>query len=348
MEIPYQELLALELWGNTVQDYAIFAGITLGVYLIFSIVITFTMKRLAKLAKKTKTNLDDVIITALRKLKWPIFVIIVLITVPTLLTVHEYVSTFSRYAIIILLTYAAIRTISRFLDYFTNESIKKEGHSNFLKPFSTILKVALWGIGGILILSNLGYDVTSLIAGLGIGGIAIALALQNVLSDIFSSLSIYFDKPFKPGDYIRLDDKEGLVKSVGIKTTRITSVQGEELVVPNNTLVSSNIQNFGKVKKRRIQFAIGICYETPLTKVKKAKKIIVETIKKQKNIEFDRTFFKTLGESALEFDIVFFVKSSEYKEYLKLQEKINFEIMQKFEKEGIHFAYPTQTVHVKR
>jgi len=340
--------LKLNLWGNTVQEYLVFLAATIGIYLIFSIVITFTMRKLAKLAAKTETDFDDVIISTLGKLKWPIFLIIVLITIPTLLKINELVSTFSKYAIIILLTYQSIKVIGKFLDYFTEKSIKKEGNSSFLRPFSTIIKIALWTIGGILILSNLGYDVTSLVTGLGIGGIAIALALQNILGDIFSSLSIYFDKPFKPGDYIKINDKEGTVKTVGIKTTRLISVQGEELVIPNNALVSSNIQNFGKMKKRRIQFAIGICYETPLEKIKEAKKIITDTIKKIENAEFDRAFFRTFGDSNLQFDIVYFVKSSDFKEYLRIQEKMNLEIMEQFEKEGIHFAYPTQTIHIQK
>lgn len=347
LDIPLGEFLGLSIWGNTIQDYLIYVGITLVVYLFFSVIITFGIKKFNKLAERTKTKVDDMIVKALRRIKWPLFLIILLITTPTLLTVHENISTFSRYAIIVVLTYEAIRIASLFLDFGVERATKKEGSNQFLKPFSTIIKIALWLIGAILILSNFGYDVTSLIAGLGIGGIAIALALQNVLSDIFSSLSIYFDKPFKVGDFIIVGDKKGEVKSIGIKTTRVISiVNGEELVIPNNTLVNTEVQNYGKMKERRIAFSVGVTYETPLAKVKKAKKIIEEIIKKQKKAKFERVFFTTLGDSALIFETVYYVKSGEFKDYGTTQEKINLGIMEAFEKEGIHFAYPTQTLHV--
>lgn len=346
--IDSSRIADFEVLGNTVQNYLVMTCVVIGTYLIFSIGITFAIKKLEKLAAKTKTDLDDILIATLGKLKWTIFLIIILVAVPTLLEVSDKISTFSRYAIIIILAYQGIRVTGILIDYAVAKATEKADHSSFIKPFGTVAKVAAWIIGGVLVLSNLGYDVTSLVAGLGIGGIAIALALQNVISDIFSSLSIYFDKPFKPGDYIRIDDKEGTVQSIGIKTTRLTSVQGEELIIPNNTLVSSNIQNFGKVKKRRIQFDIGICYETPVAKIKEAKEIITDIINKTDNTEFDRVFFKTMAEGSLKFDIVYFVKSGNYKDYLTVQEVINLEIIKRFEKADIHFAYPTQTVHIRR
>jgi len=346
--IDIDRVANIEVLGNTVQNYLVMTCVVIGTYLIFSIGITFAIKKLEKLAAKTETDLDDILIETLGKLKWTIFLIIILIAAPTLLEAGGKIATFSRYAIIIILTYQGVRIAGILIDYATTKATEKADHSSFIKPFGTVAKVAAWIVGGVLILSNLGYDVTSLVAGLGIGGIAIALALQNVLSDIFSSLSIYFDKPFKPGDYIRIDDQEGTVQSIGIKTTRLTSVQGEELVIPNNTLVSSNIQNFGKVKKRRIQFTVGICYETPVEKIKEAKEIITKVIKKTNDTEFDRVFFKTMAESNLKFDIVYFVQSGNYKDYLTVQENMNLEIMKQFEKAGIHFAYPTQTLHIKK
>ncbi|MBU1019282.1 mechanosensitive ion channel family protein [Patescibacteria group bacterium] len=348
MEIQLNELMLLSFWGNTVQDYLIFAGITLVVYLFFSIIITFTMKRLAKMAKRTQTDLDDLIIKSLRRIKWPIFLIILLATTPVLLEVHEKIGIYAKFAIIIIITYEAIRISSTFIDYVTAKAIQKDGKNLIFKPFGTILKIAFWLVGGVLILGNLGYNVNSLIAGLGIGGIAIALALQNVLGDIFSSLSIYFDKPFKPGDFIALGDKKGTVNSIGIKTTRLTSMDGEELIVPNATLVNSQVQNYGKVKKRRGTFNIGITYETSLAKVKKAKKIIADSVKNCKDAELDRLHFEEFGDSALIFGIVFYAKTGEYSKFMDVKEKINLSIMEGFEKEGIEFAYPTQTLFIKK
>ncbi len=348
MDITIKDFLEISFFNNTMQRYLIAIAITLAIYLLFDIVITFIIRKLAKIAEKTTNDLDDVAITTLRKIKWPTFLIILLLTLPALLTTPTIVNSCAKYAIIIILTYEIIKVATTFVDYGAEKAIKKQGQKGFIKPFSTIIKTTLWILGGVLVLANLGYNVSSLIAGLGIGGIAIALALQNILGDIFSSLSIYFDKTFKPGDYIVIGTNEGTVKSVGIKTTRLTSVQGEELVIPNATLVNSNIQNFGKLKSRRNQFKVGISYKTPGTKIEKAKKIIQKTIESTENAVFDRAFLKTLGDYSLIFDVVYFAETGDFKEFLEINEKINLGILSEFEKAKIEIAYPTQMVHVKK
>jgi small-conductance mechanosensitive channel len=196
------------------------------------------------------------------------------------------------------------------------------------------------------ILSSLGYNISALLAGLGIGGIAVAFALQTILADIFASFSIYFDKPFRVGDYIVVGNDRGTVKHIGIKTTRIKSLEGPELVISNKELTSSRIHNYKKMEKRRISFTIGIVYETPLEKVKKAKEIIENVIKDQKMAELDRVHFARFGDFSLEFEIVYYMLSTDYKDYMDTQEKINLKIKEEFEKEGIEFAYPTQKIYL--
>jgi len=196
----------------------------------------------------------------------------------------------------------------------------------------------------LIILDNLNVEISTLVASLGIGGIAVALALQNILGDLFASLSITLDKPFAIGDFIVVDDFEGDVEDIGLKSTRIRSLSGEELIFSNTDLLSSRVRNFKRLEKRRISFGIGVVYGTPVEKLKKIPGMIEDIISPLENVEFDRTHFKTLGDFSLDFSVVYHVLEPAYAAYLDVQQVINLKIYQRFEEEGIEFAYPTQTV----
>ena len=185
-------------------------------------------------------------------------------------------------------------------------------------------------------------------AGLGIGGIAIAFALQNILSDIFASFSIYFDKPFKVDDFIIIGDDKGVVKKIGIKSTRIQTLQGEELVISNKELTESRVHNYKKMERRRIVFVFGVTYETPTEKVKKIPSIIKDIIEKTELADIDRVHFKEFADFSLNFEVVYYLKTSDYAEYMDTQQEINLAMKEHFEKEQIEFAYPTQTVFVHK
>ncbi len=223
----------------------------------------------------------------------------------------------------------------------------KKKNTTYL-ALALIAKLILWTTGFLLVLSNLGVNISALIASLGIGGIAIALAVQNVLGDIFSSFSIYLDKPFEIGDYIIVGDHSGTVKKIGLKSTRIEALQGEEIVISNNELTTTRIQNFKTMKKRRIAFQIGLTYDTSSTKLKKVPKLIESIIEKTKNAEFSRAHFHEFGDFALKYEIVYYIHSGEYQDYMDAQEAINLEIHKAFEKEKIDMAFPTQTLHLEK
>jgi small-conductance mechanosensitive channel len=210
-----------------------------------------------------------------------------------------------------------------------------------------ISKIVLWSLGLLFVLSNLGIEVTSLIAGLGIGGIAIAFALQGILSDLFASFSLYFDKPFRIGDFIVIGSDVGTVEKIGIKTTRIRTLQGEELVVSNNELTSTRIQNFKKMDERRIVTQFGITYETPQEKVREVPGIVERIFGDLEGGRFDRAHFTTFGDSALIFEVVYYIESSDYNQFLNIQQAFNFDLMRRFAELGIEFAYPTQTIYSK-
>jgi small-conductance mechanosensitive channel len=200
----------------------------------------------------------------------------------------------------------------------------------------------------LLILSNIGVNITSLIAGLGIGGLAIAFALQRILEDFFSSFSIYFDKPFEEGDFIIVGSDMGVVKHIGLKTTRLQTLQGQELVISNKELTDSRVNNYKKMKKRRIVFTFGVEYSTPVAKMKKINKIVEAIFKKIEGADLDRVHFKEFGDFSLNYEIVYYVKTGDYLEYMNIQQEINLTLKQQFEKENIEFAFPSQTIYMKK
>lgn len=204
----------------------------------------------------------------------------------------------------------------------------------------------VWLVAALTLLDNLGVDVTTLVAGLGVGGVAIALAVQNVLGDLFASLSIVLDKPFVVGDFIVLGEHLGTVEHVGLKTTRLRSLSGEQLVISNGDLLKSRIRNFKRMSERRVLFGFGVLYETPHAKVSRIPELVRDIVTSEAGTRFDRAHFAKFGASSLDFEVVYFVLSADYNVFMDVQQRINLRIMERFEAEGIGFAYPTQTLHV--
>jgi small-conductance mechanosensitive channel len=196
-------------------------------------------------------------------------------------------------------------------------------------------------------LDNLGVNITALIAGLGVGGIAVALAVQNILGDLFSSLSIVIDKPFVVGDFIIVGDHLGTVEHIGLKTTRVTSLSGEQLVFSNTDLLQSRIRNFKRMNERRIVFEFSVVYQTSQEQVRKIPDLVREIIERQELARFDRAHFKSFGASALVFEAVYHVLVPDFNQYMDVQQAINLSLLSEFEERQIAFAYPTQTLYVK-
>ena len=209
-----------------------------------------------------------------------------------------------------------------------------------------VMRVTVWTIVLLLVLDNLGVNITALVAGLGVGGIAVALAAQNMLSDLFASLSIVLDKPFVVGDFLIIDDMIGSVEQVGLKTTRIRSLSGEQLILSNNDLLSSRIRNYGRMFERRVAFHVGVVYQTPADKLRRIPDMVRAIIEAEDETRFDRAHFQRYGDFALVFEIVYFVTQNDYVRYMDIQQSINLQIFEAFAAEGIEFAYPTQTLFV--
>jgi small-conductance mechanosensitive channel len=213
-----------------------------------------------------------------------------------------------------------------------------------------LARLVVWSLVLLVSLENLGVDVTAMVAGLGIGGVAVALAAQNILGDLFASLSIVIDKPFVLGDFLIVGDQLGSVEQIGMKTTRIRSLSGEQIVFGNSDLLSSRVRNYGRMYERRVPFKIGVVYQTTRDQLEMIPTILKEAVEAQgeERTRFDRSHFQSYGDFALVFETVYYVLSPDYNVYMDCQQDINLRIFQRFEEEGIEFAYPTQTLFLAK
>ncbi|MEX0934730.1 MAG: mechanosensitive ion channel family protein [Candidatus Paceibacterota bacterium] len=338
-------------FGNTTIEYLYAAAVFIVLWGVFALVYRVILHRVRKWAKKTETDFDDVIIEIIHSIRPPFYIFIALFLGITTLALDSTLFTTLTVILYVWIAHYGIRALTRLTRYVVRRSVtpELEEESLYTTRFLVgIVRWALWVVVVIFILNNLGVEVTSLIAGLGVGGIAIAFALQNILSDLFSSFAIHFDKPFVIGDFIQVGEYLGTVTKIGIKTTRVQSLTGEELIFSNRQLTSEKIQNYGRMEERRIQFSFGVTYQTPAEKVGRIGEIVEEIISGIEQTRFDRANFKQLGDSSLNFEVVYFILTPDYNEYMDIQEEINLALMRRFEEEGIEFAYPTRTVFVQK
>lgn len=335
-DIATKGVFSVEVLDNSIASYGIaFAAFILS-FIVLKIIKATVVFRLKKLSEKTDTQFDDLIARIISAFGFPFFLLVSLVIGFQFISSPEIIDTIISYAIFVVFLYYGVKALQQVIDYgFDKAGDRLNGmDTSAVRLLSNVLKGSLWVIAGLLLIQNLGFDITALIAGLGIGGLAIAFALKSIVSDVFASFSIYFDKPFKTGDYIVLGSDKGTVKHIGIKSTRIESTQGEELVIPNTQLTEAIVQNHGVITKRRVAFSFGVAYETPTKKLKSIPGIVKEIIEKQKLTEFDRTYFTDFGDFSLNFGVVFFYKSGDYAEFLSAQQEINFALKERFEKEG--------------
>lgn len=339
-----------EILGNTVSDYSVALGITLAAFLIFVAIKKIVLARFKEFAASTKNKIDDFVADLLDAV-YPFLYLIMSIYVGSLfIIIQEPFRQYFNYFCIVLILVYVMRLTNRVVNFaaanmLERKKVKNEALAKFL---TQLVNISLWLILGIMVLSNLGVNVTSLVAGLGIGGLAVGLALQDVLSDLFSGVSILLDKPFAIGDYVMIGSDDGIVKKIGIKTTRITTLQGEELIFSNKHIAASKISNFKRMKRRRMTINIGVEYSTPVKKLEKISSWIEEIIKKQELAEFDRCYFTEMADFSLVFEIVFYTNSNVYAEALAVKHEINLDILRTFEQEKVAVAFPTQTVHVRK
>jgi small-conductance mechanosensitive channel len=209
-----------------------------------------------------------------------------------------------------------------------------------------VAQMLIWSLLMLVALENLGVNITALLAGLGVGGVAVALALQNVLGDLFASLSIALDKPFGVGDTLTIDTFTGAVERIGIKTTRLRSDTGEQIILSNADILKSRVRNFGRATEQRALATIRVGYATPDEILRGIPKLLETIVREQANARFERCHLKMIGEYCLQFELSYFVQHPKINPLLDLQQAVNFRILEEFRRLGVEFAYPAQRVVV--
>ncbi len=345
------DYLEITFLGNSILNYIISLALFFLFLLLFKIFQKIILVKIEKISEKTKTDLDRVLVKAIRRIRPSFYKFLSLFLALKLLSLHSLIEKVLDGLFIIVIVYQAIVILQLIIDYsvkkyFIKDKDREAQHA--VISISKISKGLLWVFGILLVFSNLGINITSLVAGLGIGGLAVAIAIQNILSDLFSSFAIYFDKPFTVGDFIVVGNNMGIVEKIGIKTTRIRALQGEEVVISNHELISSRIQNFKKMKERRVVFNFGVEYATPLNKLKKIPSIVEEIVTKEKLTRFDRAHFHQFSDSSLSFEVVYYILSGDYNEFMDSHQSILFQIKERTEKEKISMAFPSRTVYIKK
>lgn len=345
------EFLQIEILGNSIATYLIALG-TMGIGItIILLVRTYVVYRLKRWARRTTTDLDDRLIRILEK---PVTFLLYLGTFHLGLRDLELRPVIEQSIDIIILiaaTVLAIRLLGALMEYGVRlYLVSKEADASLQKSVGALvpaIKVVIWAIGIVFLLDNLGFDISAVVASLGIGGVAIALASQGVLQDLFSYFSILFDQPFEIGDFIIVGDLMGTVETVGIKTTRVRSLGGEEIVFANTDITGSRIRNFKRMEGRRIITKFGLVYQTPVELLKQIPQMIQEIVERTENAVFERAHFAGYAESSLNFEMAYYVLSNDYKIYMDVQQEINLALKATFEQHQIEFAYPTRQLYVR-
>lgn len=338
--------------GNTLLAWLIAAGWLMLVVLLVATLKPIVVKRLRLIARHTTTRWDDALVHALDATKpllvgamalYPLAENLVLSK-----TSAKWVMGFAAIGLFLQIGLWA----SRFLDHWIKTSRDRAMESDpetatGLAAMSFIARLTLWSLVFLLLLDNLGFNVTTLLAGLGVGGIAVGLALQNILGDLFSSLSIVLDKPFQIGHFIVIDGFSGTVDNIGLKTTRIRSISGEMLVFSNTDLTKARLRNYKFMQERRIVFAFGVTYDTPPDTLEKLPEVVRTVIEQQEQARFDRAHFKDFGDSSLNFEVVYWMTTADYTAYMDTQQAINLGLMRECARLGVEFAFPTRTVQLQ-
>lgn len=342
------EILSLQFWNNSVYDWLIALAIIIGILILLKIFKIVVFQRLKNWAKLTTTTWDEFFLRVIERSVLPLLYVSTLYFVIQTLTFSPRAISVMHVAYMIAVTFFAIRIIIAAFQKFVYSYIQRDDDSDMKEKQAggliAIVNIIIWILGIVFLVDNMGYDVTTIIAGLGVGGIAIALAAQTILGDLFSYFVIFFDRPFQIGDTVAVGTDTGVIEYIGIKTTRIRTLSGEQLICSNTDLTNSRMRNFKRMERRRIVFTIGVTYQTTAGQLAAIPEMVKEIIVAQPNVTFDRGHFSAFGDFSLKFEFVYYVENPEYAVYMSCQQSIYLAMFSAFEKEGIQFAYPTQTV----
>jgi len=347
----YSGFMQTGFWGNTLYSYILSIMFFL-VYLgILHFLKNVVIGRLKAMAKKTETDLDDLAVELLAKFRWFEYQLLAFYMAVRHLNRDPLFNKILIFALLIVFTYKAILIIHHLISYWVNKiaaqrNLSVAAKASVANSTRIILNAVVWVAAALFVLDNLGVNISAVLTGLGIGGVAVALAAQAILGDLFNFFVILLDKPFTIGDFVVSNETSGEIEHIGLKSTRIRSISGEIVVVSNSNLLASRIKNFRQMTSRRVTFKTGVVYQTKPECLRRIPALIKEAVTAQKEAEFERTNLSTLGDFSVDFETVYHMTSPDYNLYMASHEKILLAIMDAFTKEGIEFAYPTQTLFV--
>jgi small-conductance mechanosensitive channel len=346
------DFLQTTFLGNDLEKWALSLGLTIVSFLVLRLATRVVLARIARLTSSTENEWDDIVDAALNRTKGLVLLLFAVYIGASSLSlpprVRSVLTSAGTIALFFQIGLWLSGGIAQWIHAYRDRRAAEDAAGVMsMKVLSIFARLGLWALVVLLSLDNVGVDVTALVAGLGIGGVAVALAAQNILGDLFASLSIVLDKPFVLGDFLVVGDHMGAVEEIGLKTTRLRSLSGEQLVFSNADLLGSRIRNYGRMFERRVVFKIGVTYRTPREALKMIPAILREAVESLGDqVRFDRAHFQAYGDFALTFETVYYVLGPDYNAYMDCQQAINLTIHQRFEEEGIEFAYPTQTLFV--
>ena len=347
-------LIKTEFLDNTLLNWGLFVFSSIGLFIFGKIFQSIIYKNLSAISQKTANKIDDYLSASVKSVSG-IFILFLAIFISSNLIsldekINERVSQFFLLIFFWQLTKWAIMIANlAFEKYKNSKKSDNDMHSvTAITGLSKLAKFLIWSLFLLLALDNIGVDITALVAGLGIGGLAIALAAQSILGDLFASLTIMIDKPIALGDYIVVDNYMGTVKSIGIKSTKIESISGEEIIISNSDLLNSRLRNYhqSRMQKRRTTIMIGVVYNTSYVKLSSIQSLLTEIVNTSESTEFIRASMVDFADFSLNFELVYNVLSSDYSDFIETNHKIRLKIFEKFSKEKIDFAFPTRTIHV--
>jgi small-conductance mechanosensitive channel len=337
--------------NNRVLDFAVSAAILAGLSLAIKVLDLIVLARLQRLAAKTDNTLDNRLIEAADRKGVPLLYLGAVYLSIRHLALTPLTQRIVNVSAAAILTLLAAKLVLALAAHALEAHQRRQGgaaspQNAAYRGILTVLQMTVWGLAALILLDNFGVKVSALVAGLGIGGLAVAFAAQKILGDLFSYFSIFFDRPFEIGDFVTVGEFSGTVEHIGIKSTRIRSLSGEQLVFANTDLTNSRLRNYQRMTRRRVSFRVGVTYDTDVRTAREIPGMVAAIVAAIPGATFERAHLAALGEYSLAYEVVYHVESDEYARYMDIQQQINLAVMEAFAKKGIRFAYPTQTVHV--
>lgn len=342
-----------EFLGVAAEQWLWAAGILVGSFVAVSFVVRITAAYARRLAARTDTDIDDLIAALVQKTALMFVLLIAIWVASRSLELPEGMAQgltrVLKLGVLVQGGFWVTGVVHYLIERFTRGRLDDDPSvASALGAVRVVATMLIWIAVLLTALATFDVNVSALLTGLGVGGIAIALAVQNILGDLLGAVTILLDKPFQVGDYIVVGDSQGTVEHIGLKTTRIVSFTGEQLVIGNADLLSSRIHNYKRMNERRATFRIGVEYGTPYDVVANIPSILEEIVTSQEQTRCDRSYFKEYGDSALVYEVVYWMTVPNYDVFVQTQQTINLAIYDRFAREGIGFAFPSQTVYLRR